>query len=94
MQLPVKLAFPQMITRWASILNPLIANPLNNASILLNVKLSVGVNVINHLLGEQQQGWFLVDKQGAGDVYRTAPFNDKTLTLTSTAAITVDIGVF
>ena len=83
-----------MVTRWASILNPVLVNPMTNVSILLNVQLKVGANSIPHLLGQQQQGWFFVDKQAAGDAYRTAPFNDKTLTLTSTTAMTVDIGVF
>lgn len=94
MQLPLKLPIDQMQTRWKSILDPVIASPMNQVSILSNVSLINGVTVINHLLGQMQQGWFLVDLNGAAAIYRSAPFNDKTLTLTSNDAVTVSIGVF
>lgn len=94
MQLSTSLPFPQMLTKWASTLNPLIKNPLNDVSIIPNVKLINGVNNINHLLQQTQQGWFLIDIQGAATIYRSAPFNNTTLTLTSNAAVTVSIGVF
>ncbi len=94
MSLPLNLPLPMMQTKWKAQLDPLLLNPLNEVLILDNVSLKSGVNVINHLLGRTQQGWFFVDKQAAGDVYRTAPFNDLTLTLTASANITVSIGVF
>ena len=94
MQLPLRLNLDMMQTRWASLLNPIIANPTNNISILKNVQLKNGVTVINHLLGAVQQGWILTDIQGAATIYRSAPFNATTLTLTSNAAVTVSIGVF
>lgn len=53
-----------------------------------------GVTTINHKLGQVQQGWFIIDINGAATVYRSQPFNDKTLVLTSNAAVTVNIGVF
>lgn len=81
-------------TKWSSELNPILANPLNNVSLLSNVSLLVGANVINHGLGHTQQGWFLVDQQGVASIARSAPFNSLTLTLTSDAAVTVSIGVF
>lgn len=83
-----------MQTQWASELNPFLANPLNGVSILEGVSLINGVTVINHLLGQKQQGWFLLDINGAATIYRSAPFNSTTLTLTSSAAVTVNIGVF
>lgn len=79
---------------WASILNPVIANPLNNASILKDVQLVVGSNILNHKLGRQMTGWFITDIQGASTLYRSAPFNSLTLTLTSSAIVTCSIGVF
>lgn len=94
MSLSTKLPYELMLTKWAAELNPLLQNPLNSASVLKSVSLASGVNVINHLLGRMQQGWFLVDKQNTGDVYRTAPFNPLTLTLTASAAMTVNIAVF
>ncbi len=83
-----------MQTNWASQLNPVLNNALTAPTILKNVVLKSGTNVINHLLSRMQQGWFLTDIQGAATVYRSAPFNSSTLTLTSSAAVTVNIGVF
>jgi hypothetical protein len=80
--------------KWAAALNPMLANPFNSTSVLSDVKLKVGTNVINHLLGQTMQGWMLTDIQGVASIYRSAPFNNLTLTLTSDAAVTVSIGVF
>jgi hypothetical protein len=94
MQLPLKLTLDLMQTRWASILNPFIKNPLNDVQIIENVQLKNGATTINHLLGRMQQGWFIVDINGAATIYRSQPLNTKTLTLTSNAAVMVNIGVF
>ena len=83
-----------MEARWKSILDPLISNVLNDVSVLTNVVLINGATVINHKLGKMQQGWFIVDQNAAASIYRSAPFNTTTLTLTSNAAVTVSIGVF
>lgn len=83
-----------MQTQWASQLNPVLANPTTNLSVLSNIVLKSGNNVINHKLGQTQQGWILTDIQGAATIYRSAPFNDLTLTLNSSAPVTVSIGVF
>lgn len=94
MQLPILTNISQMVTRWKSILDPLLANQINQTSILTNVNLKSGTNVINHLLGQTQQGWFLVDIQGPATIYRSAAFNNLTLSLTSNAVVTVSIGVY
>lgn len=94
MQLPLGLTGSQMQTKWKSILDIIIRNPINAVSILPNVSLNNGVTVINHKLGKTQQGWFITDIQGAATIYRSAAFNSLTLTLTSSAAVTVNIGVF
>ena len=94
MQLPLLQNLSALVTRWKSILDPVLANPLNDVSILSDVSLKTGVNTINHLLGQKQQGWFLVDIQGVATIYRSAAFNDKTLVLTSSANVTVSIGVY
>lgn len=94
MALPLKLSLDMMQTKWKSQLDPVLANPMTNISILKNVQLKSGSNVINHLLGQMQQGWILTDIQGAATVYRGAPFNEFTLTLISSADVTVNIGVF
>lgn len=92
--LPQKLALDQMQTKWASEINPVLANPLNSVSVLSNIILQTGINVINHKLGRTQQGWFLVDIQAAETVYRSAAFNNLTLSLTASGPVTVSIGVF
>lgn len=89
-----KLSWDLANPRWASELNPLLANPLNNVQILQNVSLNNGTTIINHGLGRMQQGWFLTDVQGAATIYRNANFNSTTLSLHSSAAVVVSIGVF
>ena len=94
MSLSNKLTWPLASTKWSSALNPLLANPLNNVSILPGIALINGSTTINHGLGRTLQGWFLVDINGSATVYRSQPLNDLTLTLTSSTAVTVSIGVF
>jgi len=96
MSLPINLTLPLMQQKWKSSLDPLLSNSLNSISVLKNVNLINGSNTINHLLGRVMQGWFLVDIQGVASIYRpnTSPFNDLTLTLISSAAVTASIGVF
>lgn len=94
MQLPTRLPFDLMLTKWSSILNPFLANALNGVSMLNGIEIGNGVTVINHKLGKLQKGWFITDIDGAATIYRSAPFNTKTLTLTSDAAVTVNLGVF
>ena len=98
MQLPKILdsdpAFQLMQTKWASILNPLLAQPLSNSNVLSNVPLSSGNNVINHLLARKMQGWIISDINAAATIYRNAPFNDQTLTLHSSASCVVNLVVF
>ena len=84
------LANPQ----WAASLNPILNNPTNTSMILKNQPLINGVTIINHGLGRLMQGWIITDINGAATIYRSAPFNNKTLTLTSNAIVTVSIEVF
>jgi len=79
---------------WAQSLNPVIANPMNNVSILENIVLKTGSNIINHKLGRMMIGWVLTDIQADQNVYRSAPLNDLTLTLTASGPVTLSIGVF
>ena len=86
-----------MQTSWSKELNPLIALPTNQGSILQNVSLSTGSNTINHKLGRKLQGWWLVRKRAAASVYDTQDSNQMpslTLLLTSSADVVVDIFVF
>lgn len=83
-----------MQDKWAAELNPLLAKPLSNASILKGINLVNGVTVVNHLLGRTMQGWFISDIDASANIYRSQPFNNLTLTLTSNAACTVTLVVY
>lgn len=79
---------------WKTQLDPLTQLALTQGVLLKNQTLKNGVTVINHLLSRMQQGWFITDINGAAQIYRSAPFNDSTLTLTSNAAVIINLWVF
>lgn len=86
--------FLMMQTRWKATLIPLLRKPLNGLVILPNVVLASGANVINHRLGRDPQGWMVLDQNAAVTIYRSSPFNNLTLGLTSSGAVTITLGVF
>jgi len=79
---------------WASLLNPLLANPVTKGVTLTKINLINGSTVVNHLLDRQMQGWIITDISAPATVYRSQPLNNKTLTLTSNAATTVSLWVY
>lgn len=108
MQLPINLTQSLQTTRWKSILDPVIettyttqasveelqALPLNQMVVLNNVALAIGNNVIKHGLNRVPVGWVIMDINAASTIYRSAAFNNLTLTLNSSAIATVKLGVF
>ena len=96
--LPQQVTFPQLLTKWASILNPVLSNPTNNVSILENVGLTAGNNSIPHLLGRNLQGWYVVRMQNTyAQIYDTQssnPYPALNLNLHSSASVVVSIAVF
>lgn len=80
--------------RWASQLNPVLANRFVQGRQITGVRLISGDNVINHLLSAQQNGWVITDQTAAASIYRSAPLNDTTLTLNSSAPVTVSLWVY
>ncbi len=94
MGLPKKLPLDLMQDRWASQLNPLLSNQLTQGLLLKDQFLVNGMTVINHRLGRQMVGWFVTDISGAAAIYRSAPLDDKTLTLTSDAPVLASLWVF
>jgi hypothetical protein len=95
-RLPLNLTLPQTQTQWSGILNPVIANPIVNGLALTNVALIDGTTIINHTLARKMQGWFVTDINGAATIYRPAlsPLNSQTLTLVSSAIVTVNLWVY
>ena len=92
--LPLRLPYEQMQQKWASEINPVLNLPLVQGVQLTEVPLSTGVNVINHKLSRTQQGFVITDIQGAAQIYRSQPFNNLTLTLTSDADIVISMWVY
>jgi hypothetical protein len=86
----------QMQSRWSSQLNPVLSNALLQGVLLTGVVLKSGTTVVNTTLGRTCRGWFITDINGSATVFRpsTAPLNDITLTLTSSALVTVSLWVF
>lgn len=82
-----------MQSAWASFLDPLINNPMSKG-VAVQATLVSGANTINHLLSRKQQGWMITDLDAAVTVYRSQPFNDKTLTLTSSGAANIQLYVY
>lgn len=87
-----------MQTAWKTAIDPVLAQPMSQGSILKSVKLASGANVINHLLGRTLQGWVPVRFHGSwAQIFDTQDVNKMpqlTLQLTTSAAVTIDLFVF
>lgn len=81
-------------TKWAAQLNPVLGNALTNPLILKNISLVTGSNVINHRLQQTMQGWIVTDIDSPITLYRSAPLNNTTLTLTASGPATIALAVF
>lgn len=81
-------------TQWANQLDQVLDAPQNKAILLKDISLVVGDNVINHRLGRKPQGWIIADIDGVASIYRSEAFTPLTLTLNSSAAVTVTLEVF
>lgn len=101
MQLPkfptVDRALSLLQTRWAQLINPVISLPMVNQNTLKNVSLKTGTNSVNHLLGRNLQGWFLIRQRASASIYDNQDNNihpDISLTLVTSADVVVDLVVF
>lgn len=97
-KLPQQLDLNMMANRWATILDPIVANPLSKAVILKNVELAAGSNIINHKLGRKLQGYYITRMRDAfAQIYDTQDDNsmpELTLLLNSSINIVVDMVVY
>lgn len=88
-----KLSWELANSLWARALNPIVANAILSGNPVTAVLIN-GTNTINHGLGRVTQGFFITDINGAATIYRSQPMNASTLTLTSSAAVTVDLWIY
>lgn len=94
-QLSTKLPWELAQTKWASSLNPILALPILSGNQIDNITLTASTpKVINHLLQRMPQGWFVVDNTANAVIWRTAAFNDLTITLESSANTVISIWVY
>lgn len=87
----------QIQNKWKAVLDPLLSIPITQGSLLTGVKLSNGTTIINHKLGRKLVGWFVVGINGAATIFDNQANNqmsDLTLSLTSNAAVAVNLWVF
>lgn len=92
--LPQGLTLDMMQNAWARFLNPWLKNPMSSGVYVENISIVNGANVINHKLGRKPQGWIVTDINDTHTLYRSAPFNDLTLTLTANGAMIISLYVF
>lgn len=96
-KLPQKLNIDAMQNRWATMIDPIISNPTNSTSILKNVSLKAGTNVINHRLGAPLQGWVPCRVRANATIYDAQDSNQTpqlTLVLIASAPVVVDLEVW
>jgi hypothetical protein len=80
-----------------STINDILESQIIDSVLLENVSLTTGDNTVSHKLGRKLIGWIIVRQRSAGTVYDkqdTNQLNDKTLLLTASANMTVDLHVF
>lgn len=96
-KLPQRLTLQDTQVKWASIIDPVVANPANNSLILQNVSLVTGSNVINHNLGQPLQGWKIVRQRATAAIHDNQDSNQMpqlTLVLVSSAPVSIDLEVY
>lgn len=93
--LSTKLPWELAQTKWAATLNAILSLPILNGTQITNVKLVANTPlVINHLLQRMPQGWFLTDNTANTSVWRTAAFNNLTITLEASANTTISFWIY
>lgn len=92
-----KLSWELANPRWASELNPVLANPIVGGRLVKNISMITGVNIINHGLGDKIQGWIVIMNSAAATFYDSQATNPRpqlTLILNASAPATISLYVF
>lgn len=82
----------RVITWMKEFLDQFMANQFIRGE-LLEATITTSGLAINHGMGETPSGWYLVDKTADARVWRTA-WDNKTITLQSSATVSVKVWVF
>lgn len=73
----------------------LVKIPLLDGILIKDVVLGTTEVRINHTLGREPQGWIIVKKNAAADIYESSStLTDRYLSLTATATVTASIWIF
>ncbi len=86
-----------MQTQWASQLNPVLRMALLDGALLKSQPLISGTTQVNHKLDRKPIGWIITRQRASAIIYDTQDSNlhpELTLSLVSSAAVTVDIWIF
>ena len=76
-------------------INPALQCPLLQGKFLkAEVLKAASPVVIEHGLGRLPQGWIIVDRNAAATPYRSAPNTKQTITLSTSADVTVTLWIF
>lgn len=92
-QLSTRLPWEIASNKWPATINPVLALPMLQG-VQVTVTLQTGSNEIVHGLGRVPVAWPIQDQTAAAEIYRSGPFSEKTLTLTSSASATVTLWVY
>jgi hypothetical protein len=90
-QLPL-IADPAL-TRWKSILDPIIGNQLLQGNYIQSISLNAGNNAIEHKLQRQPIGWIICDKTLSADLNRLS-WDKNYITLLASSPTTINLWVF
>lgn len=77
----------------AQILNPVAKVPFLDGTMLKDLQVTTSAQKFSHNLNRDVTGWFLVGKQGLGDVY-SASSTTTTIVLQSSVNVTCSIWVY
>lgn len=99
MQLPLvntqDQALSQLSTKWKAILDPVLANTLVQGQQIDGITLTSGQpQAVYHSLGQIPQGWIVVDTNASANIWRSQPFNAKTITLEASNNTTISIWIY
>jgi hypothetical protein len=95
-KLPRQLPADQLQSKWAAIIDPVITNPITAGLQLTSIKLSIGVNTIDHKLNRKLQGYIVSSMYDTySNIFRQASqMPETTIVLNSSAATTIDLYVW